>query len=413
MLNNSKQLTYIIKKIINENYKRILLKEQDPPTPSEADDDLTDQDQGVVENPADGGTTENTADQGHDIPVAPAVKLYSSTSQITPPTNSPIINDTTTTNQPTVKLYNSTSQITQPANSPITDDTTTTNQTPAQQPPQRQETPEPTPELKEIRAWYRFPQLNGGFFEMADSLLDSNKMTNIQDPNRKYKQYEKKGAVYGLINTQGTADTASAQSILEFFKGKAWIGYVGKLASFKDADANLLDKIGKIINGYTKRELGRILDEFFKNRMVKVGEYYCIDDAFLLYCCLIAMQQAGIKVKDQLTQAYQIYVTDRAPKIVKAKFKPEDLPKDVTNADNAEKISPQKLTIKQMFKGRADKNLANYNNIRKNNMAQKDAYNSTTRPGTGGVYGDDTQSDAEFENYKKNINRSNRERIYR
>lgn len=288
-------------------------------------------------------------------------------------------------------------------------------------PPVEEEPDKPVEAQPEIHSWYRFPQLNGGFFEMADSLLDESKMKAIQNTSRNYKQYEKAGTMYGLIDSDGAADEAGAGSIREFFKGTGWQSFVTSLISGLTSDQ--LDKIGKIINGYTKRELGRILDEFFKNRMVKVGEYYLIDNAFLLYVCLIAMQQAGIKVQTDCADSYKTIVKDRAPKIVKAKYKPEELPDDVANADEVDKISPQKLTIKQMFQGRADKNLANYNNIKKNNMAQKDEYNSKVqkpgqgevRPepfGTGNAFGDDAQSDAEFENYKKNIGRSKREKLY-
>lgn len=117
MLNNSKQLTYIIKKIINENYKRILLKEEgedaglplpgqpqntvevegqeeNPQTPLESNIDLLDQGVGSP----DGGTTENTTDQN-----VHKVSIQDTSSQPKQPTNQPL-NDTTDTTESITSL---------------------------------------------------------------------------------------------------------------------------------------------------------------------------------------------------------------------------------------------------------------------------------------------------------------------
>ncbi len=227
-------------------------------------------------------------------------------------------------------------------------------------PPTEEKQDIPQQETATIHAWYRFPQLNGGFFEMADSLLSAEKMKKIQDTSRQYKPYEKKGELYGLIeNADGNVTPAAAQHqlLLDFFKKQDWNAYVTNLGI---SDANIEQKIGNKINGLNRTSLGQILDEFFKNRKVLVGEYYLIDNAFLYYCILFLLEKVGVKVQQDYADAYANYVTKREPKIVKAKFKPDELPDDVTNAD-ANFISPQKQTIKQMFNSRARNDLKKYN----------------------------------------------------
>ncbi len=259
--------------------------------------------------------------------------------------------------------------------------------------PAAQPTPNVQQETPEIHAWYRFPQLNGGYFEMADSLLNKNKMDQIQDLSRKYKPYEKKGELYGLIeNANGSVTPAAAQHdlLLDFFKGQGWSAYASNLGI---SDPKIEQKIGSKINSLNKTSLGQILDEFFKNRKVLVGEYYLIDNAFLSYCVLSLLEKIGINAQQNYAQAYTNFVSNRSPKIVKAKFKPDELPDDVTNAEKF--ISPQKQTIKQMFNSRAQKDFKNYN--------QKSFSSNEVTPEMQGIK----------QSAYNNLRRSAREKIYK
>ena len=259
--------------------------------------------------------------------------------------------------------------------------------------PAAQPTPNVQQETPEIHAWYRFPQLNGGYFEMADSLLNKNKMDQIQDLSRKYKPYEKKGELYGLIeNANGSVTPAAAQHdlLLDFFKGQGWSAYASNLGI---SDPKIEQKIGSKINSLNKTSLGQILDEFFKNRKVLVGEYYLIDNAFLSYCVLFLLEKIGINAQQDYAQAYTNFVSNRSPKIVKAKFKPDELPDDVTNAEKF--ISPQKQTIKQMFNSRAQKDFKNYN--------QKSFSSNEVTPEMQGIK----------QSAYNNLRRSAREKIYK
>jgi hypothetical protein len=261
------------------------------------------------------------------------------------------------------------------------------------QPEPAQPTPDVQQETPEIHAWYRFPQLNGGYFEMADSLLNKNKMDQIQDLSRKYKPYEKKGELYGLIeNADGSVTPAAAQHdlLLDFFKGQGWSAYASNLGI---SDPKIEQKIGSKINSLNKTSLGQILDEFFKNRKVLVGEYYLIDNAFLSYCVLSLLEKIGINAQQDYAQAYTNFVSNRSPKILKAKFKPDELPDDVTNAEKF--ISPQKQTIKQMFNSRAQKDFKNYN--------QKSFSSNEVTPEMQGIK----------QSAYNNLRRSAREKIYK
>lgn len=179
-----------------------------------------------------------------------------------------------------------------------------------------------------VLSFYRFPQLNGGYFEMAKSLLDENKMKQIWDEDREYKKYEKKGELYGLIymgESKPRADIGAAESIRAFFN-------------------NILE--------WDYKKLGNALNKFFKNRMVKVGEYYLIDNAFLRYCILYNMNPNEAKQEKNFNDV----VTKRDPKIIKASATFDEL-SGLQARDNISNAYQNKhITIDQMFDQRKKHN---------------------------------------------------------
>lgn len=229
----------------------------------------------------------------------------------------------------------------------------------------------------DFKCWFRFPQLNGGYFEMAKILMDKNVIEALHQTNRKTKQYEKAGQIYGLLNANG--DKATDQQINEitgFFSNNKLCNiyiflFLSQHVSFINLLMNLPDILtisGKIVEQH--KFVGKCLDEFFKNHMMKVGEYYCIDHNVLSFIILKAIVTAQSELKnDEGIKQYATILASYKPKIIKAKFSPDDLKQvsatssggetglDALNqSDDNQKDAAGGYTIKKMFDDRSKDN---------------------------------------------------------
>lgn len=194
-------------------------------------------------------------------------------------------------------------------------------------------------DVRNMTALFRIPQLNGGYFELAKILLDTNLMNQLQDISKggyKPKQFEAQ-----LLKTKGIKQYG--------FMNPADITVVHNvLIGSRDQQTSDNLKNPKI--------LGKYLADFYMHQMFKVSQYIIISSHLLAY--LVNRAKNDIQ---NAQKTFDICKEKGLNKVLKSNIDSNKVIADIQNAADSSNIS-----LEKMFQGRADKNEKQINIKHKN-----------------------------------------------
>ena len=182
---------------------------------------------------------------------------------------------------------------------------------------------------------FKIPQLDGGYKELGKILTDSKLLLQLKKGNRVDKQFEKKNIKYGYYEL----------SDQEIEKSVKWFTDISKeFLNSMDVSAQNLQAIEKDMQN--PNVIGRILNNYFDNRMIKVNEYLLIDDELRLYVLLGVLIKNKIDLS-RIAGADQL-INNKNPIVLKASTDPAAA---LSKLENKVDLS-NRITIQQMFKNR-------------------------------------------------------------
>ncbi len=189
-----------------------------------------------------------------------------------------------------------------------------------------------TPTAKNL---FRIPQLQGGFFELAQILLNAKLLKKLKN-EKQTQEFEKSNTQYGYFLLSDQEIDASVNWLTQLTEQS--------LTAF-GIKVNNFEKIKSDLANY--RVIGKILNEYFQNKTLLANEYLLIDDEFRLYLLLSILIKNKVDISN-ITGAEDILKNNK-PIILKASIKPNNVLNKIQDSD----LITNRITITQLFKNRA------------------------------------------------------------
>jgi len=224
------------------------------------------------------------------------------------------------------------------------------------------DTTDSTPDAddNELQHIFRLPQLNKGWRQLAQILLDANALRNYKSGNFKREKYDKADA-YGYIFMDASKFDRIANlsnvaiKTLEGLKGVK----LGPQA---------VEKIENQFKDFKK--IGNYLNDYFNKKMLLANEYLLIDVAVIFYLVLRVLEDMGLN-SSEFERLHQKYVVDKDPVVLPHNIKIENLDDAL-----AKKVDLSKrISIDQMFQNRKAKAAAATAKNQKSNVDTPSASN--------------------------------------
>ena len=170
-------------------------------------------------------------------------------------------------------------------------------------------------------------------------MIDSNLLIELKKGGRVDKKLENKNFKYGYYQLSDQEIIASVNWFTNI--SKEFLSSIG-------VNDNKLNSIETDMKNPSV--IGRILNNYFDNRMIKVNEYLLIDDEFRLYVLLGVLIKNKVDISKITGSDYLIQ--NKKPIVIKSSADPNTAMNALENKVDLSK----RITIQQMFKNRKKSN---------------------------------------------------------